>query len=152
MARGGTGVGTKTGTGSVVLSASPALTGSPTVPTQAANDNSTNIASTAYADRAGGGAFGAHSGTPTCSTNCSSILRGGVDTAFVALGSGTAFIVNFGTTWGAAPVCVATATATTGGAPVAANAVPTTSVVTVSGQSSMASIAVICAPSTFGGS
>jgi hypothetical protein len=37
-----------TGTGSVVLAASPALTGTPTVPTQTAGDNSTRIASTAY--------------------------------------------------------------------------------------------------------
>jgi hypothetical protein len=37
-----------TGTGSVVLSASPALTGSPTAPTQASTDNSTNIATTAF--------------------------------------------------------------------------------------------------------
>lgn len=46
--RGGTGVNTKTGTGSVVLSDSPALTTSPTVPTQVTSDNSTKIASTAY--------------------------------------------------------------------------------------------------------
>ena len=38
--------------------ASPALTGNPTAPTQAANDNSTKLATTAYADRiaSGGGA------------------------------------------------------------------------------------------------
>lgn len=41
---------TITGTGSAVQSISPALTGTPTVPTQAANDNSTKISSTAYAD------------------------------------------------------------------------------------------------------
>jgi len=39
------------GTGSMVLSASPALTGTPTAPTQSANDNSTNVATTAYVDR-----------------------------------------------------------------------------------------------------
>lgn len=39
-----------TGTGSVVLAASPALTGNPTAPTQAPGDNSTKIATTAYAD------------------------------------------------------------------------------------------------------
>lgn len=38
----------ETGTGVVVFSASPALTGSPTAPTQSANDNSTKIATTAY--------------------------------------------------------------------------------------------------------
>lgn len=40
----------ETGTGNLVLSASPALTGSPTAPTQSAADNSTKIATTAYAD------------------------------------------------------------------------------------------------------
>jgi len=39
-----------TGTGAMVLAASPALTGSPTAPTQTASDNSTKIATTAYAD------------------------------------------------------------------------------------------------------
>ncbi len=41
---------TSTGSGSLVFSASPALTGSPTVPTQTAGDNSTKVASTAYVD------------------------------------------------------------------------------------------------------
>jgi hypothetical protein len=41
----------ETGTaGSVVLSVSPALTGTPTAPTPSANDNSTKIATTAYVD------------------------------------------------------------------------------------------------------
>ena len=48
VANGGTGVTTSTGTGSVVLSASPTLTGSPLAPTQTAGDNSTKIATTAY--------------------------------------------------------------------------------------------------------
>lgn len=39
-----------TGTGGIVLAASPALTGSPTAPTQTAGDNSTKIATTAYVD------------------------------------------------------------------------------------------------------
>jgi hypothetical protein len=42
-----------TGTGSVVASASPTLTGSPVAPTQSAGDNSTKIATTAYVDGAG---------------------------------------------------------------------------------------------------
>ncbi len=50
--RGGTGVTTSTGTGSVVLSASPTFTGNPIATTQAVGDNSTRIATTAYADRA----------------------------------------------------------------------------------------------------
>jgi hypothetical protein len=51
---GGTGVTTSTGTGSVVLSASPTLTGTPTLPTgtiattQVADTNGTTIATTAY--------------------------------------------------------------------------------------------------------
>lgn len=42
----------ETGTGFAVFSASPALTGNPTAPTQSANDNSTKIATTAYVDSA----------------------------------------------------------------------------------------------------
>jgi hypothetical protein len=47
VARGGTGVTTKTGTGSVVLSSAPTLT-DPVVGTQSAGDSSTKAASTAY--------------------------------------------------------------------------------------------------------
>ena len=46
---GGTGVTTSTGSGNNVLSASPALTGTPTAPTQAAGTNDTSIATTAFA-------------------------------------------------------------------------------------------------------
>ncbi len=42
----------ETGTGFAVFSVSPALTGTPTAPTAAANDNSTRIATTAYVDAA----------------------------------------------------------------------------------------------------
>ena len=48
VANGGTGVTTSTGTGSTVLSASPALTGTPTAPTAATNTNTTQIATTAF--------------------------------------------------------------------------------------------------------
>lgn len=48
VANGGTGTTTSTGTGSTVRSASPALTGTPTVPTQTAGDSSTAAASTAF--------------------------------------------------------------------------------------------------------
>lgn len=41
----------ETGTGAAVFAASPTLTGSPLAPTQAAHDNSTKIATTAYVDR-----------------------------------------------------------------------------------------------------
>jgi hypothetical protein len=51
----------ETGTGVAVFSASPTLTGNPTAPTQAPNDNSTKIATTAYVDNAivGGATFDA---------------------------------------------------------------------------------------------
>ena len=42
----------ETGTGAVVLAASPALSGSPTAPTATPADNSTKIATTAYVDNA----------------------------------------------------------------------------------------------------
>jgi hypothetical protein len=52
VANGGTGVGTSTGTGSVVLSASPTLVtpalGAATATTQAAGTNNTTVATTAY--------------------------------------------------------------------------------------------------------
>jgi hypothetical protein len=48
VSQGGTGVTTSTGTGSTVLSASPALTGTPTAPTASAGTNTTQIATTAF--------------------------------------------------------------------------------------------------------
>lgn len=50
-----------TGTGAIVLAASPTLTGSPIAPTQTAGDNSTKIATTAYVATAVAGA----TSTPT---------------------------------------------------------------------------------------
>ena len=52
VARGGTGVTTSTGTGSTVLSASPALTGAPTAPTAAYGTNTTQMATTAFVQAA----------------------------------------------------------------------------------------------------
>ena len=52
VVRGGTGVTTSTGSGSVVLSDSPNFNGNPTAPTQVIKNNSSSIATTAYADRA----------------------------------------------------------------------------------------------------
>lgn len=48
VASGGTGTTTSTGTGSVVLSASPAFTGTPTAPTAGAGTNTTQLATTAF--------------------------------------------------------------------------------------------------------
>lgn len=52
VARGGTGATTSTGTGANVQAVSPALTGTPTVPTAAAATNNTQAASTAFAKTA----------------------------------------------------------------------------------------------------
>lgn len=57
VAQGGTGTTTSTGTGSVVLSASPALTGTPTAPTATTGTNTTQIATTAFV-QASTGALG----------------------------------------------------------------------------------------------
>jgi hypothetical protein len=54
--RGGTGVAVSTGSGSNVLSATPALTGNPTAPTQTPGNDSTRLATTAFVQAAGGGA------------------------------------------------------------------------------------------------
>jgi len=48
VVNGGTGVATSTGTGSVVLSASPTFTGVPAAPTAGINTNTTQIATTAF--------------------------------------------------------------------------------------------------------
>jgi hypothetical protein len=48
VVNGGTGVATSTGTGSVVLSASPTFTGVPAAPTAVINTNTTQIATTAF--------------------------------------------------------------------------------------------------------
>jgi len=54
VARGGTGVTTSTGTGNTVRSASPALSGNPTAPTQTAGNNSTRLATTAFVQTSAG--------------------------------------------------------------------------------------------------
>ena len=54
VANGGTGVTTSTGTVSVVLSNSPALTGTPTAPTATPGTNTTQIATTAFVQNVAG--------------------------------------------------------------------------------------------------
>lgn len=54
----GTNVSGTTGTGNVVFSASPALTGSPTAPTPTSGDNSTKLATTAFVQAALSGSGG----------------------------------------------------------------------------------------------
>lgn len=52
VVRGGTGVGTSTGSGSVVLSTSPVFSGNPTAPTANQFDSSTSVATTGFVQRA----------------------------------------------------------------------------------------------------
>lgn len=52
VSRGGTGTTSTTGSGSVVYSVSPALTGTPTVPTVGVADNSTKIANSSFVQTA----------------------------------------------------------------------------------------------------
>jgi hypothetical protein len=55
VANGGTGVTSSTGTGSVVLSASPTFTGTPLAPTAAPGTNTTQLATTAFVQNVAGG-------------------------------------------------------------------------------------------------
>lgn len=52
VVRGGTGVNTSTGTGSVVLNTSPTFTGTPEAPTASVGTNTTQLATTAYVQTA----------------------------------------------------------------------------------------------------
>jgi len=79
VANGGTGVTTSTGTGNVVLSASPTLTGSPIAPTQTAGDNSTKIATTAYVATAVTNATGALGTMSTQNANAVAITGGTIN-------------------------------------------------------------------------
>lgn len=62
---GGTGVTTSTGSGSNVLSVSPALTGVPTAPTATAGTNTTQVATTAFVTTATTGSFVTLTGNQT---------------------------------------------------------------------------------------
>lgn len=118
VARGGTGVTTSTGTGSTVLSASPALTGTPTAPTAAYGTNTTQMATTAFVQAALQALHPVGSiYTATVSTNPATLFGFGTWTAFgagrVLIGDGGGFTA--GTTGGSADAVVVshTHTATT---------------------------------------
>ncbi|WP_141694067.1 hypothetical protein [Rhizobium lusitanum] len=86
---------TNTGTGNNVLAVSPALTGSPTAPTQTQADNSTKIATTAYVDTG-------LATKPTLVGGVIPISQGGTNAATASaartnLGLGTAATQNTGT-------------------------------------------------------
>lgn len=81
VAYGGTGVTTSTGSGNVVLSASPALTGTPTAPTAANGTNTTQIATTAFVNSAVVAATGSLGTMSTQNANNVSITGGTINIA-----------------------------------------------------------------------
>lgn len=102
VASGGTGVTTSTGTGSVVLSASPTLTGTPLAPTAANGTSTTQIATTAYVQNsisaisAGVTSFSAGTTglTPSTGTSGAVTLGGILGTANGGTGSSSTTFVN----------------------------------------------------------
>jgi len=79
IANGGTGTNATTGTGSVVYSASPALTGTPTAPTAANGTNTTQIATTAFVSSAVTIATGSLGTMSTQNANSVSITGGTIN-------------------------------------------------------------------------
>jgi hypothetical protein len=106
VVNGGTGVTTSTGTGSTVLSASPALTGIPTVPTASNGTNTTQAASTAFvinsigAITAGVSTFSAGTTglTPSTATNGAVTLAGTLGTANGGTGNANGTVAKLATT------------------------------------------------------
>lgn len=87
--------------------ASPALTGSPTAPTQAALDNSTKLATTAYADAAvaahpGGATVGLIAARPTASSASGGLYLATDDTTDASAIGGTLYLSD-GSTWWMVP-------------------------------------------------
>jgi hypothetical protein len=83
VANGGTGVTGSTGTGSVVLSASPTFTGAPLAPTAANGTNTTQIATTAFVGAAVTIATGSLGTMSTQNSNNVSITGGNVNSLAV---------------------------------------------------------------------
>jgi hypothetical protein len=83
VANGGTGVTSSTGTGNVVLSVSPAFTGTPTAPTATSGTNNTQVATTAFVTSAL-----STSGLPSQSGNSGKFLTTNGTTASWASSSG----------------------------------------------------------------
>jgi hypothetical protein len=120
VANGGTGVTSSTGSGSIVLSTSPTLAGTPLAPTAASGTNTTQIATTAFATTViqtlhpVGSIY-----TSTVSTNPATLFGFGTWVAFgagrVLIGDGGGFAA--GATGGSADAVVVahTHTGTTGG-------------------------------------
>jgi hypothetical protein len=117
---GGTGTTTSTGTGSVVLSAGPTLTGAPLAPTAAAGTNTTQLATTAFVAAALSAVYpvGSIYINATSATNPSSLLGFGTWAAFgagrvvVGLDSGNAAFDTAEETGGSADAIVVSHTHT----------------------------------------
>jgi YD repeat-containing protein len=99
-----------TGTGNMVLSASPALTGTPTAPTAASGTNTTQVATTAFANAAFQGAYpvGSIYMNASSGTNPATLLGFGTWVAFgagrvpIGFDSGNALFSTVGNTGGSA--------------------------------------------------
>ncbi len=78
VANGGTGVTSSTGTGSVVLSASPTLTGTPAAPTASPGTNTTQLATTAFVGAAVTAATGSLGTMSTQNANNVNITGGSI--------------------------------------------------------------------------
>lgn len=109
-----------TGTGNMVLSASPALTGTPTAPTAAAGTSTTQLATTAFASAAFQGAYpvGSIYMNASVATNPATLFGFGTWVAFgagrvpVGFDSGNALFSTAGNTGGAADAIVVSHTHT----------------------------------------
>jgi len=106
--------------------ASPALTGSPTAPTQSLSDNSTKIATTAYADRI----------VATAPGNLSGVITsvGAVTSITAQTGTGTTFVTSVSPTLTTPDIGVATATSVN---KVAVTAPATSATLTLANNSSL---------------
>lgn len=93
VANGGTGVTTSTGTGNVVLSASPTLSGTPLAPTATTGTNTTQIATTAFVQNSIGAIS---SGVTSFSAGTTGLTPSTGTTGAVTL-SGTLAVANGGT-------------------------------------------------------
>jgi hypothetical protein len=117
VANGGTGVTTSTGTGNVVLSANPTLTGTPLAPTASSGTSTTQIATTAFATTGIQALYpvGSIYINASVATNPATLIGFGTWTAFgagrVMMGSGNASYL-IGTTGGSADAVVPTHTHT----------------------------------------
>ena len=114
VAQGGTGVSTGTGSGSVVLSNSPVLAGTPTTPTATAGTNTLQIASTAFVTSAVSTATGSLGTMSTQNANSVSITGGSIAGAVTATTLSSTGNTTFNTLLTAGEKATVSATAATG--------------------------------------